>query len=82
MPRYAYRCSACDIEYLTMHASDDTMEVCEKCNVSGTLTKLLTEPSYNFKKEGTQKVGQLTEDFIEESRQELNRQRKDLDNQR
>ena len=82
MPRYAYRCDACNIEYLTMHASGDTMEVCEKCSISGMLTKLLTKPSYDFKKEGVQKVGQLTKDFIEESRQELKKQRKDLDKQR
>jgi hypothetical protein len=65
-----------------MHASSDIMEVCEKCNISGMLTKLLTKPSYGFKKEGVQKVGQLTEDFIQESRQELKKQRKDLDKQR
>jgi len=82
MPRYAYKCGACNIEYLTMHGLSDILQVCEKCGVQDMLTKLLTTPSYGVKKQSTKKVGQITEEFIEESRQELQKQRKDLDTQR
>jgi putative FmdB family regulatory protein len=82
MPRYAYRCDACEKEYMVMHASSDRADVCEKCDIPGRLTKLLTVPSYAIKKESIKKVGQLTEEFIEESRQELKKQRKDLEEKR
>ena len=46
MPRYAYSCSACGVEFLTMHSADDVLEECKECHSSDTLTKLLTKPSY------------------------------------
>jgi|TARA_Y100000310_G_C20363016_1_gene659872 putative FmdB family regulatory protein len=82
MPRYAYSCSACNIEYLTRHASNDILEVCEKCGISGTLTKLLTKPISGFKKRSVSKIGEVTKDFIEDARKELKEQRKELKEQR
>jgi len=49
---------------------------------SGALTKLLTKPSYGIKKKSIKKVGKITEDFIEESKRALEKQRKELDIQR
>ena len=82
MPRYAYSCSFCGEEFLTAHTSAEILEICEKCGSVGALTKLLTSPFYNKKKKGYNKVGQLTEDFIEESRQQLEKQRKELEDKR
>jgi len=81
MPRYAYRCNACGIEFLTMHSPDDVLEECKECQSSGTLTKLLTRPSYG-KKAAVHKIGQATEDFIKEARQDLKKQQKELDKRR
>jgi len=82
MPRYAYRCGACNNEYLTMHASHDTLEVCEKCGSRDALTRLLTVPAYKIKQPMTEKVGTITEDFIEESRKDLKKQRGELHKKR
>ncbi len=82
MPRYAYRCNSCNAEFLTMHGPDEILESCRECEAAGALTKLLTKPSYGIKKKIIKKVGKITEDFIEESRQELKKQRTDLDKQR
>ena len=81
MPRYAYRCNACSIEFLTMHSPDDVLEECIECCARDTLTKLLTKPSYG-KKLTTHKIGQVTEDFIKEAREELEKQQEELDKQR
>jgi len=82
MPRYAYRCEACNIEYLTMHGSSVIVEQCERCGVLGKLTKLLTMPSYTIKKHSEKKIGELTEEFIQDSRRDLKKQRDDLDKKR
>jgi len=82
MPRYAYRCNSCSAEFLTMHGINDTLQICKECTSAGSLVRLVTTPSYEIKKKSTNKVGKLTEDFIEESREDLKRQRTDLDKQR
>jgi putative FmdB family regulatory protein len=82
MPRYAYTCDRCNVEFLTIHSIDEVLETCKECAATGTLTKLLTKPSYGIKKRGADRVGKITEDFIEDSRQELKKQRRDLDKQR
>jgi len=82
MPRYAYRCNSCNAEFLTVHGADERLETCTECMTSGALTKLLTKPSYGIKKKSIKKVGKITEDFIEESKRALEKQRKELDIQR
>ena len=78
MPRYAYSCGSCAEEFLTMHTAAETLDVCNICNISGSLTKLLTVPSYTIKQGEPDKVGRVTEDFIKESRQELRKQKEEL----
>ena len=82
MPRYAYRCDSCDREFLTAHASTEVLETCEQCGTHGALIKLLTKPSYKKKGRDYSKVGQLTKDFIEESREQLKKQRKEIEDKR
>ena len=82
MPRYCYKCSDCNVEFMTTHSSEELLEECEKCSTVGKLTKLLTKPSYGNKKPYEKRIGRVTEDFIEESRQELDKQRKELERQR
>lgn len=82
MPRYAYRCNSCSAEFLTMHGINETLQTCKECTSTGALTRLVTTPSYKIKKKFADKVGKLTEDFIEESRENLKKQHTDLDKQR
>jgi len=82
MPRYAYTCDRCNVEFLTVHGIDEVLEACKECAATGTLTKLLTKPSYGIKKEAVDRVGKVTEDFIEESREDLKKQHRDLYKQR
>ena len=82
MPRYAYRCNSCSAEFLTMHGINETLQACKECTSTGALTRLVTTPSYEIKKKSADRVGKLTEDFIEESREDLKKQHRDLDKQR
>ena len=83
MPRYAYRCGTCEEEFLTIHSSDELLDVCDKCGASGELQKLLTTPLYSLsKKVASRKVGQITEDFIEESRRDLFKQKENMNKER
>ena len=44
--------------------------------------KLLTRPSYSKKKAKGRKMGDLTEEFIKDSREELKKQRDELEQNR
>ena len=78
MPRYSYKCDSCETCFLAMHPSDEVLEKCNICDSTGSLTKLLTKPTYVAKGRKNKKVGQLTEDFIDEARQDLKKQKQDL----
>jgi putative FmdB family regulatory protein len=82
MPRYQYRCKACKEVSTIYHPSSETQSTCPKCDSGSTLVKLLT--SFTTRKKGTKstKVGQVTEQFIEDSRQELEQQRDQLNKER
>ncbi len=82
MPRYQYRCKACE-EILTIyHPSSETQSTCPKCDSGSTLVKLLT--TFTTRKKGTKsnKAGQVTEEFIEDSRHELQQQKNELNKDR
>ena len=77
MPRYVYRCTSCEELLVLFHLSDETASKCTKCKATDGLVKLLTP--FSTTRTGTsapQKVGDVTEEFIEQSREELMRQQK------
>ncbi len=78
MPRYQYSCKECGQLSNFVHLSDEVETDCPKCNSSNTLVKVLTQ--FRTTKAGTkkQKIGHLTEQFIEDSRQDLELQRDKL----
>ena len=82
MPRYQYRCTACDKISVIYHPSSETQSVCPVCDSGSTLVKMLT--TFTTKKSGTKsnKTGQLTEQFIEDSREELEQQKDKLNKDR
>lgn len=76
MPRYLYKCEKCDIEREYYHGMTEKMEICEKCNEK-TLYKV---PSFSgiLKKHSQQKVGAIVDNYIEETRQEIRKQKEEL----
>ncbi len=82
MPRYQYRCKACEEVSTIYHPSSETQSTCPKCDSGSTLVKLLT--AFTTRKKGTNsnKAGQVTEQFIEDSRLELEQQKNKLNKDR
>jgi len=76
MPRYVYHCEKCDNTFEYYHAMTDKKNECEVCKEQ-TLLKL---PYFSgtIKKQSTQKVGSIVESYIEEAREEIKREKKEL----
>ncbi len=82
MPRYLYRCNSCLKESTLFHLSDEVRTDCPKCEKPNTLTKALTSFTTRKKVLPSGKVGQVTEEFIQDARQELQKQHADLKDKR
>ena len=84
MPRYAYRCVGCMSQFTAFHGFNDATK-CPQCGSS--LCERI--PSVGFSVSGfaqehknKTKTGEKVEKFIEDSKEELKQQRKDLEDKR
>jgi len=80
VPRYVYRCTECEELSTISHLSDETATSCPKCKSPSGLVKVLTNFLSNKKKTTKTKVGQITEDFIQDARQDLEQQKQKMSN--
>ncbi len=78
MPRYEYCCSECKKNTVINHLSDEMETDCPQCKAKGSLTKALTRFSTPQTTQRKQKIGEITEQFIQDSHQELKQQKKEL----
>ena len=78
MPRYQYKCDICSEILIIQHLSHESATDCIKCNEKGTLVKLLTTFSTNVKKGAQRRVGELTEEFIQDARGDLARHKQEI----
>ena len=82
MPRYSYRCTECEEVSVVFHLSDEVTPECPGCSAPKGLVKLLTKFTTDRKQSSKPKTGELTEEFIQDARQELDQQKQDLDKNR
>ena len=82
MPRYQYRCNLCETVSTIFHLSTETVSECPSCHKTEALVKLLNTFSTSLKKTKSIKIGRVTEDFIEDARTELHKQRDELEKER
>jgi putative FmdB family regulatory protein len=82
MPRYQYRCNTCEAVSTIFHLSDETVSECPSCHKADGLVKLLNTFSTSLKKTKSTKIGRVTEEFIEDARTELHKQRNELEKER
>ncbi len=81
MPRYTYRCEQCEDVFETVHSMKECLTDCIKCEEQETLVRV---PAMTFIKTNASpaptgnKVGALVEQHIREAREELNREKSDL----
>lgn len=81
MPIYKYRCTACENTLTAMHPSKELKTDCEKCERSGTLIKLLNKVYVNKDsslENASPDTGELTKKFIEENREVLKQQKREV----
>jgi putative FmdB family regulatory protein len=76
MPRYSYRCTVCEQTSTVQHLSSETLSDCSDCKEEGTMVKLLNRFTTAPKKNLRKKVGQVTEEFIADAREDLKQQKK------
>ena len=78
MPRYTYRCINCSTRQDIFHLADEKPSNCVQCNDPDNLVKLLRPITTRRKIKRVAKTGDTTEEFIENSRQELEQQKEAL----
>ena len=79
MPRYRYRCEKCNKEYTIQHLVAETITDCEECGATNTMKKLLSRFTTSPKTTASpKKVGQVTEEFISDAREDLKKQKREL----
>ena len=82
MPRYVYRCSECEELSTIAHLSNETATDCPRCEAPRGLVKVLTNFTTGNKKTRKPKVGDITEEFIQDAFADLEQQKEDLEHNR
>lgn len=81
MPRYTYRCEQCEDVFETVHSMKECLTDCIKCEEQETLIRV---PAMTFIKTTAalsptgNKVGALVEQHIRDAKQELAKEKADL----
>ena len=82
MPIYVYQCGDCLGEWKTSHSMSETIENCPWCDSKNIGRKPTNFTSNTKKQEKSKKVGDLTKEFIENSKEDLKNHKKELDSSR
>tara|TARA_R100000388_G_scaffold94967_2_gene84559 strand:- start:9315 stop:9563 length:249 start_codon:yes stop_codon:yes gene_type:complete len=82
LPIYVYQCGDCLGEWKENHLMSESIEDCPWCD-SKNIARKPSDFTFNSKKQEKQKkVGDLTREFIENSKEDLKNQKKGLDKNR
>ena len=76
MPRYYYKCSACEHQFEIVHSIKESLLDCRKCDSKNVL-KRVPFP-IRVEKKGKQKTGDIVKGFIEETKEELDKEKNNL----
>ena len=81
MPIYKYSCGNCDETTTALHLSNEKLLDCEKCQHSGSLTKMLGRPLVykTHNSDPAEETGEVTKQFIEENREILKQQQQEAE---
>jgi putative FmdB family regulatory protein len=81
MPRYSYICTNCENHLEAFHSIDERLSFCEVCETDS-LKKQLNIPTIiknnNVNPSTNRKTGDIVKEKIEQFRQDLKQQKKDL----
>ena len=77
MPKYSYKCQNCGETSTFYHSISDMVVDCELCNSKSTLQRLPSKFSL-FKEGGKARVGSVVKRSIEEFREDLEQEKREL----
>ena len=81
MPRYEYKCDACEKTSLVTHGIKEKLTVCPVCKKEGHLHRIPSfVGNYKIKKSTKNKTGSVVKSFIENAKEELKQQKQELSN--
>ena len=83
MPKYRYRCQSCNYMFEIVHSIVERLADCNTCEVSGSLQREQFTPTVNInrsvdKPDGST-VRERVEGFIEQSRDDLREQKREVE---
>jgi putative FmdB family regulatory protein len=79
MPRYNYECDNCKSAVIVFHGINEGHTDCNECGLQNVMKKMLSVPLLIKEQnvdEASQKVGELTKEYIEANRNILKQQKK------
>ena len=78
MPIFKYSCENCDEITKVIHMIGDDLKECPHCGSENSLVRLLNKPYVTKTKEASSTTGDITKKFIEENREILEQQKKEI----
>ena len=79
MPRYAYKCTACEVMFNVTHSISERLEDCEECDTKGTLKKVLGK--FNVVRKNSPAyvppAGSIVKKHIEETKEAIREYKKE-----
>ena len=78
MPKYFYVCRLCETKHIFYHTMDETAEKCPNCDTDVSLEKVPSFFSSEKQEETKEKTGELVKKSIDESKEELEKQKNRL----
>jgi len=80
VPRYRYKCAECDHQVTIFHLISEDAPACPACEQLDVLIKQLSTPYFKRNKQQTQKVGEITKEFIEKNKEVLEEEKTKREN--
>ena len=82
MPIYLYECATCKEVFKVRHGMSETCECCTLCGSNTIERKVSTFTNLSKQKHAAAKVGDVTKEFIENSKDDLKTQIEELKEKR
>tara|TARA_R100000808_G_scaffold23919_3_gene53850 strand:+ start:13518 stop:13781 length:264 start_codon:yes stop_codon:yes gene_type:complete len=80
MPTYVYKCASCSETMSIFHSFSEVVSDCKLCGVKNSLQRDYSTPfnTSTVKKQDNLPVGQITNDFIERTKEEVKQEKENL----
>jgi len=78
MPLYTYECGACKDTFDVRHSIKERLDECKSCGVPDHLRRIPPVPFILKSESRPAKAGNVVKNFIEDSKQDLKREKKEL----